>query len=353
LTGFDTESAQELLPGIIYCIVIAALSYGTWFFYKPISTLMWAFIYSIVITNLIGTPQTCTLGARFASSRLLRVTIGLLGLVTSALIWLEVGVGIVNALVVIFVSFGVSLWLGEKVGISRRLSILIGVGTSICGASAIAAISPAIGAEEEEIGLAIAGITLFGLTSMFLYPFLFMNTPINDLLLGNLNVYAIWVGSGVHETAQVLGAAGALGSEVIQPAMMIKSIRIFMIGPVVLIANYVYNNYRSEKKAAKVVLPWFGVAFIVNTVVCALLDSYVSGMTVLGFSWPILKTFLKGRVIPFLLAVAFAGVGCKVRFESIASLGLKPFIVAAIIAVSAGIVALALAALVAPMVPTF
>jgi uncharacterized membrane protein YadS len=109
-------------------MVIAALSYGTWYFYQPISTLMWAFIYSIIITNLIGIPQTCTLGARFASSRLLRVTIGLLGLVTSALIWLEVGVGILNALVVIFVSFGLSLWLGEKVGISRRLSILIGVG---------------------------------------------------------------------------------------------------------------------------------------------------------------------------------------------------------------------------------
>ena len=291
------------------------------------------------------------MGASFASSRLLRVTIGLLGLVTSALIWIEVGIGILNALVVILVAFGLSLWLGEKVGISRRLSMLIGVGTSICGASAIAAISPAIEAEEEEVGLAIAGITLFGLISMFLYPFLYTNTLIQDLLLRNMNVYAIWVGSGIHETAQVLGAAGALGSEVIQPAMMIKSIRIFMIGPVVLVANYIYNNYRAEKKTAKVDLPWFGIVFIVNTLVCAFLDSYVSNVTVLGFSWPFAKTFLKGRVIPFLLAVSFAGVGCKVRFKNIAKLGLKPFMVAAIIAVSAGVVALALAVLVAPVIP--
>ena len=134
--------------------------------------------------------------------------------------------------------------------------MLIGVGTSICGASAIAAISPAIDAEEEEVGLAIAGITLFGLLSMFLYPFLFLNTPVNRWLLGNPNVYAVWVGSGVHETAQVLAAAGALGAEVIRPAMLIKSVRIFMIGPVVLLANYVYIRFgKGGGKSAKIVLP--------------------------------------------------------------------------------------------------
>jgi uncharacterized integral membrane protein (TIGR00698 family) len=354
LKGSGIKRHLELLPGIAYCVTIASLSYGTWFFFKPVSSLMWAFVYSIVATNVIGLPRSCSRGSDFSSSRLLRGTIGLLGLVTSALIWLEVGVGVVNALVIIAVSFALSLWVGSFMGLGRRLSMLIGVGTSICGASAIAAISPAINAEEEEVGLAITGITLFGLLSMFLYPFLFLNTPVNRWLLGNPNVYAVWVGSGVHETAQVLAAAGALGPGVIRPAMLIKSVRIFMIGPVVLLANYVYNRFgEGGGKSAKIVLPAFGVVFIVNTVLCALLDSYASGVALFGLTWPSLKSFLSGKVIPFLLAVAFAGVGSKVKFKNIARLGLKPFVVAAFIAFTAGTLALFLAVLVAPLVSAF
>jgi len=300
---------------------------------------------------VFGLPRSCARGANFSSSRLLKATIGALGFVTSALIWLEVRVGVVNALAVIAFSFTVSLWVGSRMGLSRRLSILIGVGTSICGASAIAAIAPAIEAEEEEVGLAIAGITLFGLMSMFLYPFLFSNTAVNGWLLGNPNVYAVWVGSGVHETAQVLAAAGALGSEVIRPAMLIKSVRIFMIGPVVLVANYVFNRYEGRgEKSVKVVLPAFGVVFIAGTVVCALLDSYAPGVSLLGLTWPSLKSALSGKVIPFLLAIAFAGVGYKVNFRNIARLGLKPFAVAAFMAVTAGTLALMLAILVAPLI---
>jgi uncharacterized membrane protein YadS len=187
---------------------------------------------------------------------------------------------------------------------------------------------------------------------MFLFPFLFINTSVNSFFMGNLNVYAVWVGSGVHETAQVLAAAGTLGSEVIRPAMLIKSVRIFMIGPVVLVANYIHNRFRGEDGGStKVVLPTFGLVFIVNTAVCALLDSYGSGINIFGFTWSSVKVFLSGTVIPFLLAIAFAGVGSKVRFRSIAKLGLKPFAVAAFMAVTAASLALILATLVAPMIP--
>ncbi|MFQ6053520.1 MAG: YeiH family protein [Candidatus Bathyarchaeia archaeon] len=357
LRGLDPKRCLELSPGVAYCVVIAALSYATWYLYKPVSSLMWAFIYSIVATNVIGLPRSCAEGANFSSSKLLKGTIGVLGLVTSVLIWLGQLTRIFDltiALAVIAVSFALSLWVGSRMGLSRRLSMLIGVGTAICGASAIAAISPAIEAEEEEVGLAIAGITLFGLISMFLYPFLFLNTPINGLLLGNPNVYAVWVGSGVHETAQVLAAAGALGSEVTRPAMLIKSVRIFMIGPVVLLASYVFNRYEGRRGgSAKVALPAFGVVFMVNTVVCALLDTYAPGVALFGLTWPSLKSLLSKTVIPFLLAIAFAGVGSKVKFRKIARLGLKPFAVAAFMAVTAGTFALTLAILVAPLISRF
>ena len=345
---------SKYAPGVAYCAVIAMVSFVTWRLYRPVSCLMWAFIFGIAVSNLVKLPEWLTVGANFCSSRLLKATIALLGLVTSAMVWFQVGIGVVNALVVIAFSFFTSVWLGRRFGISDRLALLIGVGTSICGASAIAATAPALEAREEEIGLALSGITLFGLMSMFLYPFLFSSTAVNGLLGGNLNVFAIWVGSGVHETAQVVAAAGALGEGVISPALMIKSVRIFMIGPAVLLATYIFNRGGGEaREGPKLVLPTFAVLFIAGSIVSALLDANASALAVTGLDWVYFKGLLKGNVIPFLLATAFAGVGSKVQFRTIARLGVKPFAFAALMAVLAGTLAFALAVLVAPYVPLY
>lgn len=347
----ENKNWRGPVPGILYCITIAVFSYITWQLWKPISSLMWSFIYSILISNIINIPEGLTPGINFCSRRLLRGTIAALGLVTSALIWFQVGIGVLNALVIIAFSLFFGLWLGRKMGLSDSLSTLIGVGTSICGASAIAAMAPAIKAKEEEIGLAIAGITLFGLLSMFLYPFLFLNTSVYDWLLQNINVYAVWVGSGVHETAQVIAAAGALGQDAMKSAMLIKSVRIFMIGPVVLLASYLFRRFESkdENEKTKIVVPVFGVIFIVNSIISAILDSYLP-LSGLGM-WTGFKSLLGGKALPFLLAIAFVGVGSKVRFSSIAKLGAKPFAVAALMAVLAGVISLILAIIAAPFIP--
>ena len=348
------EGLPDLIPGIAYCVIIASVSFITWRLYKPVSCLMWAFIFSIIFANVMRLPERVVVGARFCSSRLLKATIAVLGLVTNALIWFQVGIGVFNALVVITVSFFLSVWIGRRFVLSDRLALLIGVGTSICGASEIAAVAPAIDAREEEIGLALSGITLFGLISMVLYPFLFSNTVVGRLLMENLNVYAIWVGSGVHDTAQVIGAAGMLGDGVIQPAVMIKSIRIFMIGPAVLLATYMYNREGAKASGRRgLVLPVFAVVFIVNSVLSAVLNANVHSLLALGVNWPSIKSLLSGSVIPFLLATAFAGVGSKVQFRTIGRLGVKPFAVAALMAVLAGGLALCLAVLVAPYVPAY
>ncbi|MBC8497488.1 putative sulfate exporter family transporter, partial [Candidatus Bathyarchaeota archaeon] len=171
-----SERFPDLIPGIAYCAIIASFSFITWRLYKPVSSLMWAFIFSIAFANAMKLPERITLGARFCSSRLLKATIAILGLVTNALIWFQVGIGVVNALIVIVVSFFLSVWIGRRFDLSDRLALLIGVGTSICGPSAIAAAAPAIDAKAEEIGLALSGINLFALLPMFLYPLLSHNT---------------------------------------------------------------------------------------------------------------------------------------------------------------------------------
>jgi len=343
-----------LWPGIIFCVGIAVVSFATWLSFKPMSSLMWAFIYSIIFTNVVKLPDKLTLGINFCATDFLRGIITALGIVTSALIWLQVGVGVLNALIVLFFSYFFALWFGKKLGIGDRLSTLIGVGTSICGASAIAATGPAIGAKEEEMGLALACITLFGLFAMFAYPFLYSYTVVGNWLGFNLNSYSIWCGSGIHETAQVIAAAGALDSRAIGSALLVKSIRIFMIGPMILLATYALNKMEKKqvgKSVAKVILPVYGIVFILNSFFCAFLDAYALQVKTLGFDWPLVKGVLSGTVLPFLLATAFAGVGSKVRFGNIAKLGARPFIVGAVTAVVAGLLALVMAIIATPFVP--
>ena len=352
MAKITSDEFAENVPGLIFAMTIALFGYAVWTQYKPISALMWSFMFGIAVSNATILPEKIMKGLRFTSSNLLKISIALLGLVTSASVWLEVGIGAVNALVIIIVSFLMSITLGKRLGISNRLAILIGVGTSICGASAIAAVAPAIEAKEEEIGIAISGITLFGLVSMFLYPYLFTNTVVFDWFLGNPTVYAIWVGSGVHESAQVIAAACALSVECMQPALIIKSIRIFMIAPIVFASTFYLNRVESEegKLRAKVSVPLFAIVFLVNSFICAGLNSYTLTNPVLYNVWSLVKTALKSSIIPFLLAVAFAGVGSKVRFSDIAKVGWKPFGFAALMSVVAGGLALGMAVFIAPYI---
>jgi len=345
----STRSDGGAIPGVVYCIVIAMASFTLWGIYKPVSPMMWAFAISIALANILGLRKSFKTGVGFCSGQLLRLGVAVLGFVTSALIWTRVGVGVLAAFIIIAAALALSLWLGARMGLNNRLASLIGVGTAICGASAIAALTPAINAKEEESCLAVSGITLFGLISMFLYPFLFLNTPVNGLLGGSLDAYAVWVGAGVHETAQVIAAAGAVDVSVVQAAMLIKSVRIFMIGPVVfLLAWYCSRCEKGVEGRASFVVPLFAVFFTVGSIICAFLDLNIASLLGAGIDWVAIKGFLSGTILPFTFATAFAGVGSKVSFSSILGLGVRPILVAAAVAVTAGLLAFLSAVLLVP-----
>ncbi len=346
----SSRGVTAALPGFVYCIGIASISFLIWGYYKPVSPMLWAFIFGILVANTMGLRSAFKSGVGFCSGQLLRLGVAVLGFVTSALIWTRVGVGVVAAFAVIFAALGLSLWLGGRLGLDRRLAALIGAGTAICGASAIAALTPAVNAKEEEAGLAVSGITLFGLISMLLYPFLFLSTPVNGLLGGSLDAYGVWVGAGIHETAQVIAAAGAVDASVVQTAMLIKSVRIFMIGPVVFAMSWYCQRCEGGSGKAKFTVPLFAVAFTIGSIVCAFLDLNVAQLLGAGVDWVAIKAYFSSTILPFTFATAFAGVGSKVSFSSILKLGPKPIILAATIAVTAGLLAFVSAVLLVPLV---
>jgi uncharacterized integral membrane protein (TIGR00698 family) len=342
----ETKNKGSLWPtadmagGLILCLVVAIVSYlSNRFIYGRISALLWAFVYSILVVNIVPPSAKTLKGANYAASNLLKFSIAVLGLTISALAWVQMGlVGLIQVLVVITFAMVTGLYLGKAMGLSDHLATLIAAGTGICGATAIAATGPSIEAKEEEMGMAVACITLFGLIAMFLYPFLFANTVVGAWLHHSDLAAGVWCGTAIHETAQVVGAAAQISDKALAMAMVTKSVRIFSIAPVVIILSAVFHRRRGTEVAQGKLVPFFAVCFVVFTLVNSALLAIPATKVVWG---PFMKTYLK-PVVTFLLAVSFAGVGAKVRFKSFAKLGFKAFATGFVVAVLTAVLALAL-----------
>jgi uncharacterized integral membrane protein (TIGR00698 family) len=215
------------------------------------------------------------------------------------------------------------------------LSLLVAVGTSICGASAIAAVGPALKAKAEEMGLAVASITLFGLIAMFSYPLLF-NGPLAGWLGNNPLAYGMWAGTGIHETAQVIAAASQVNNA-LSIASSAKFIRIFMIGPMVIVSLFIFRRLgrTRETDQVKIAIPWFAIFFVILSLV-----NFGLASLPIGGAWASFNSTYLSPAVTFLLAWSFAGVGLKVKISTIRSIGLKAFFGGMAVAVVAGVTSL-------------
>ncbi len=334
-----------LLPGLLITLVFAAISFLTWWLLKgtwlKFSALLWAFIYSIIAVNSLPalTKERFLPGIEFASTRLLKISIALLGLTFSASVWVRMGgEGVAVVLINLVIVFLLGLLFCKYIlKLDIDLAILITAGTCICGASAIAAVGPALRAKAEKMGLSVAVITLFGLIAMLVYPILFAG-PLAGWLNNSPQAFGMWVGMGIHETAQVIAAASQI-NDALSIATSAKFIRIFMIGPMVFISLYIFHRFskNTEQGKFKMTIPWFAVFFIIFSLVYFAIES-----TSLKNSWIALSSNYIAPVVTFLLAWAFAAIGFKVKLSSIRAIGLKAFLGGITIAALAGVSSLLL-----------
>ncbi|MBI2851752.1 MAG: putative sulfate exporter family transporter [Chloroflexi bacterium] len=334
-----------LAPGLLVTLALAVIAFITWWFLRDawikFSALLWAFIYSIVIIAFRPALSEGKFnpGVEFSSTTLLRWSIALLGLTVSASVWVKmgsIGLAIVLINMALVFSFGI-VFCKYILKLDNALSLLISVGTSVCGASAIAAVGPALKAKAEQMGLSVAVITLFGLLAMFLYPLLFAGL-LADWLANNHLAYGMWVGTGVHETAQVIAAASQV-NHALSTASSAKFIRIFTIGPMVFISLFLFHRFSrtTESRHTKITVPWFALFFVIFSLTHFVLESLPIRDIWLSLS----QTYLTPATT-FLLAWSFAAVGLKVKISSIRAVGLKAFLGGLTVAIFAGVVSLIL-----------
>lgn len=356
---FGTDNVLEIIPGLALAAVvtIVGIQLTGWvatllgLTKSPVSAIMMAIVLGIIVKNTIGVPKRCQPGVDFGLKKLLRLGIILMGIRLSIFAVLKIGV-LSTGIVVVSIATGIflTLLITKKLRLAERLGTLIGVGTGICGASAIVATGPAIEAEEEEITYAVGTITIFGIVAMFIYPY------VSHLILSMSHVESgIFMGTSIHETAQVAGAGlmydqlwiGA--NKTVNPtgadvAIVTKLVRNAFMAIVIPLLSYRYlrrNRRISRKKVSALSLfPTFILGFVALAVVRSLGDYLVLSENFWNAEgWNHLCSMVK-QWSGYFLAVAMAGVGLGTDIRKLKQLGAKPFCVGLFAALSVGVVSI-------------
>ena len=334
---------KEIILGILLCILTAIISINTSDIIgkvlfglekSPLSPIIIAIIIGTIFSNLKNTLfLRLKPGYDFCIKRLLKLGIIFLGIRLSFIDFITYGS---KALIIVIPCIVITIilvkWLSNKFKISEKLSLLIAVGSSICGATAIAALAPSINAKKTEITYAITNITVFGLFAMFFYPIISNSLFLNDSLSVGL-----FLGSSIHETAQVAGAAMIYSTQyqnhdVVDIATTTKLLRntllVFVI-PYLAQKSIVQNK---KKNTVADIFPYFVLGFIAFGVFRTIGDYlYIDNI-----SWSILIKMTK-YTAEFLLITSMSAIGYNTAFRNFKEIGLKPFAIGLIAATTVGI----------------
>jgi len=289
----------------------------------PFFSVMGIMILSIIIgmgwKGLMEVPADAASGITFSSKILLRAGIILMGLRLNFAQIVEAGFSIILIdVIVIAFTLALMIYLGNLLGVDKHLSALIAVGTAVCGAAAIVAVAPLIGARKEFTAVSVACIAILGTIGTILYTFLY---PVMGL---DPYHYGILAGSTLHELAHVIAAAVPGGNVSGDIAILVKLGRVALLIPVAILLGYVYTAKEKEQspKAGKrlkdLPVPWFIFGFLA----CSLLNT-----------WGVIPHSINQGLITlsvFLLSMAMAGLGLGINLGDFKKIGMKAVLVGVI-----------------------
>ena len=338
---------KNTLKGIIICAITTLFSIEISNFIgikllnlekSPISPIIIAIILGSLLSNYVKNLDNYNRGFTFSIKYLLKLGIIFLGIrlsISDILLYGSQGLLVIVPCIVISIIIVKNL--RDYFQVSNNLSLLIAVGTSICGATAIVALAPAIKAKKEEISYAIANITIFGLIAMFLYPILAYTVFDNDAL-----AVGLFLGTSIHETAQVAGSGMIYAeqydnSSVLDISTVIKLVRNTMMVMVIPLLAYSAkkNSIQNSKINIGLIFPYFILGFLAFGMIRTIGDQfeYQIGSEI----WNNFIHYTKYSA-EILLIIAMSAVGYNTKLDKFKNLGLKPFYLGFIAALSVGVV---------------
>jgi uncharacterized integral membrane protein (TIGR00698 family) len=293
------------------CVVAAAVAWGVHWLAPAVPLLTAAVVLGIVVGQLPAARPAVSgrlaPGLSLSSKRLMRVGVVLLGLKLSLgdiaqLGWLTIA----TTVAVVLLSFAGTFWIGRLFRLPGHQPLLIATGFSICGASAIGAMSGIVKPKDEEAATPVALVTLCGTLAIFVLPLLWHPLGLNALQFGH------WVGAGVHDVGQVVATAQIAGASALAIALVVKLTRVLMLAPMVAIAAVVERRRQVEGDAG-VKRPPIVPLFVAGFIVAVLIRSFVP--------LPPAATDAADALQTLLLAMALFGLGTAVRLRSLVGTG--------------------------------
>lgn len=298
------------LRGIVICIAIAAAATCIGNFVPVVGSMIVGILIGIIVGNTMNT-EPYAVGIKYSGKKLLQYAIILMGFTLSFKSAIQLGVSSFPLIITsIVAALLVSYTLGSYFGINSRIKTLIGVGTAICGGSAIAAVSPIIKAKEEEIAFSITTIFLFNIIAVFIFP------PLGHLLYFSDTGFGYFAGTAINDTSSVVAAGYAYSTSAGDTATIVKLVRALMIVPICLILVGLQSSKEDFK--LKQVFPWFILYFFLASVFASIV--------------PIPEETVKTiKVLSnFLMCTALAGIGLTVNLNKFFRIGSKPIALGAI-----------------------
>ena len=312
-------------PGLALCAALAGLGLALadlpWFAAHSVSALTLALLLGMAFGHTRWHARTGAAtgpGVDLARQRLLRLGVVLYGLRLSLHDVGQVGsAGIAIDAAVIASTLLLAWFAGRRwFGLSSDLALLIGAGSAICGAAAVLATEPVLKARAEQVAVAVATVVVFGTLAIFVYPLLAQLDAHWAWIPGGMNGFGIYIGSTVHEVAQVVAAAGAVDPAAVHTAVIAKMLRVMMLAPVLLgLAWWLQRG----TGGTRITVPWFAFGFIA----VVLLNST-------GLLPPAWVAVLQA-VDTFVLCAAMAALGVATHVRTVRAAGMRPLALASLL----------------------
>lgn len=322
-----------MLPGLALALAAFGIASLTHLALPWAPSLTACVVLGVVFTSMPWGPRVRAFlqpGLATSARRLLRIGIVLLGLKLSlvdiaGLGWLVLGM----IVLIVIATFVFTLGIGKALGLPGDQPLLIAAGFSICGASAIGAMSGVTRSKESEQATPIALVTLCGTLAIALLPAL---QPVLGL---DAEQFGMWTGASVHDVGQVVATAQIAGASALAIAIVVKLTRVAMLAPMIAITGLVLKRDGEGKRPALVPL------FLVGFIAAVLLRTFIPV--------PVAVLQTADTIQLVLLGMALFGLGAAIRVGTLVRTGARPLAVAAIAwvaiaAMSLGAVAIATAA---------
>ena len=319
------EQLRKTAPGFLFCLLLAIPSWWLGHLFPVIGGPVFAIVLGMAVTLLMGSREVFQAGVAFTSKKILQYAVILLGF---GLNLSEIAkVGLLSLPIIcstIAVSLVIAFVLSKRLHMPNNISVLVGVGSSICGGSAIAATAPVIGADDEEIAQSISVIFLFNILAALFFPTL-------GGLLGMSNEgFGLFAGTAVNDTSSVTAAAATwdtlhgTGGTVLNYATIVKLTRTLAIIPMTLALAF-WRTWQVKRGGElsngsfelKKIFPFFILFFVLASIITTV--ATLSGVDASFFA-P-LKELSK-----FFIILAMAAIGLNTNIVKLVKTGGKPIL---------------------------